>query len=359
MSNLRGVGFIDVTGFNVFKAANGKPRVSSMPYLYDVAEGNIADHIAFAKIGFTPTMTTTVSDVWSGAGVYVPPTAEAGLEVRSSSTSDAGTTIHSGTLTGGSATTVVDTGADFTGGTAVVAGDCVLLNKASTAPEFGYVTSVAATTLTVAGGFSRGIGGTAGRTYHVIDKSAATGAQAVQVCYLDAALANKCEIVITNGTTVVPTVLLDFYRINAFRVVAAGSASATVGVVDIRNLADTPIYHRILAGFTRGRNSFYTVPAGKKLYLTEVVFSYGYSANQTHYTRLYLRATQFENTIGDTFLTPGIFYPYAEVICANTSQQVTLDTPKAFGAGVDLKFSGLATVAGVAQCSMRGWLEDV
>jgi hypothetical protein len=33
------------------KHINNKPRVSSMPYLYDIAEGNVTDHVPFAKLG--------------------------------------------------------------------------------------------------------------------------------------------------------------------------------------------------------------------------------------------------------------------------------------------------------------------
>jgi hypothetical protein len=340
------------------KHVNNKPRVSRMDYLYAIAEGNVSDHIGWSKLGFTPTMTTTESDIWSAAGVYVPPTEEMGMEVYSSSTSDAGTAIKSGTCTGGSTTTIVDTAADFTAATAVAVGDCVILNKAGTSPEFGFVTAVtSATELAVAGGFARGVGGAAGRTYDVVDKSASTGAQAVQICYLDADFANGCEIVIPNGTTVVATTKTDIYRVNAWSVVAAGSAGKTVGIVDLRHIDNTPIYSRITAGFTRARNSFYTVAAGKTLYITEFVTGFGYAANQTHYARLYMRATQFANTVGNSFRTPGIFYPQTEVICANNSQLVTLDVPKRILSGVDIKVSGIATVAGTAIVALRGWLE--
>lgn len=31
------------------KQIDGKPRVSSMPYLYDIAEGNVTGHVPFSK----------------------------------------------------------------------------------------------------------------------------------------------------------------------------------------------------------------------------------------------------------------------------------------------------------------------
>ena len=45
--------FVDETGTTyTVKQIDGKPRVSSMPYLYDIAEGNVADHAIFAKLGY-------------------------------------------------------------------------------------------------------------------------------------------------------------------------------------------------------------------------------------------------------------------------------------------------------------------
>jgi hypothetical protein len=332
--------------------------VTATPYLYEIAKGNVAGHIPWTKIGFSAAVGTTESDLWPVGGSYVFPTAEMGMEVVSSdNTQDIATIIHNGTATGGSTTTLVDTGADFTSGTAVAVGDTILINKASTNPEFGIVTAItSATELAVAGGFSRG-GSPTDRTYDVLDYSAYSGCQAVQICYLDADFANGCEIVVLNGTTAVATTKTDIYRVNAFRVIAAGSGGKTVGNVDIRHVDNTPIYSRVAAGYTRGRNSAYTVPAGKTLYITEFCVAFGYSANQTHFARITTRATQFANTVGTAFRTPGIFYPFTDVVCANSSQLVTLDIPTKLMAGVDIKVSGTGTATGTATIALRGWEE--
>lgn len=352
-------GLLDETGATYgVKQIDGKPRVSSMPYLYDIAEGKVPDHIPWTKIGFTSAMNTVESDLWSAGGVISFPTAEMGMEVLSgNNVDDIGTIIRNGTATGGTTTSLVDTGANFAGGTPVAIGDTILVNKAATVPEFGVVTAItSATELAVAGGFSRGLT-PVGKTYHILDYSAKLGAHAVQICYLDGDFVNGCEIVVLNGTTVVPTIKTDLYRINAFRVVAAGANRKPTGALSLRNLADTPVYSYITAGFTRARSSAYTVPAEKTLYVTEFTISYGYSTNQTHYARLYTRATQFSNTIGSSFRTPGLFYPFTEVVCANSSQLVTLDIPTRILSGVDIKVSGIATFAGTASVALRGWLE--
>lgn len=73
------------TGTEVFtKFADGKPMVASTPYGYDVSEGNITNHTAWMKIGFTPlAVADTESDVWSYGGKYVFPTSAIQMSVRS------------------------------------------------------------------------------------------------------------------------------------------------------------------------------------------------------------------------------------------------------------------------------------
>jgi len=91
MTNLHGIEFIDTTGVsNKFKNADGKPRVSCTEYLYDIAEGNITGHTPFSKMGYNGDIDSgaTGEDLWAFGGTYVYPTAEQGMEVRSSSDND-------------------------------------------------------------------------------------------------------------------------------------------------------------------------------------------------------------------------------------------------------------------------------
>lgn len=353
MSNFGYVGLKDESGtvYGV-KHINNKPRVSAMPYTYDIAEGKVANHAAWSKMGYTPTMTTAESDLWSAAGTINWMAAEAGLEVYcSDNTDDKGVVIFSGSSTSGSATELDDTAKDFTAGTPVAVGDLLLLD---TGGEYGIITAVAATKLTCAAGFSGG-GSGASQAYRVVDKSGGgAGAQVVQANYLDDAFAAHTEFIVTNGTTPVNTTATDFYRIQSFRVIFAGANAKPTGYIDLREQDASPVFTRISAGYTRARNIAYTVPAGYALYVTDINWSYGYAANQTHYCRLYTRATQNEG-----FRTPGIFYPYTECVLANSSAQIHLTCPTKLVAGVDLKVSGIASVAGIADVTLRGWLETV
>jgi hypothetical protein len=268
--------------------------------------------------------------------------------LSSNNIDDIGSIIFSGNSSGGSITTLVDVTKDFTAGTAVAVNDVILLD---TTNDYGFVTSVAATTLTCSGGFSSGTSGD-GQAYRVIDSSATSGAQAVAVEYLDTNYGTQWEYVVLNGTTVVNTVATDIFRINSFRVIAAGVNKKPTGNIVIRNTAGTPNYSYITAGYTRARNSAYTVPAGYTLYIAQLTYSFGYAANQTHYSRIYGRATQ-----NNLFRTDGIFYPFTEVICANSSATINLDFPSKFLEKVDIKVSGVATVTGSADIALRGWIE--
>jgi hypothetical protein len=335
------------------KHVNNKPRVSAMPYTYDIAEGNVPDHVAWSKIGFTPTMNTTESDVWSAAGVYTFQTTAAAREVVSSNNADIGVSIKTGNSTGGSTTTLIDAGANFTAATAVAIGDLVILDKSGAVPEYGWVTAVtSATELAIAGGFSSG-GTGSGRAYAIVDTSANAAGHAVRIGYLTTAFAEKYEIVILNGTGAVATVNNDIYRINSFRLIAAGSNFKPTGNLTLRVAAAGATMSFITAGFTRARNIIYTVPANKILYVTSFTGSFATTGNANkEYARLYTRATQESG-----FRTQNVFQAYTEISLQNSVYQIMFVEPTPLKSGVDIKVSGVSTAAGIASVALRGWLE--
>ena len=327
------------------------------PYYYRIADGIISGHTAWSKIGYNGGVAaSTEADVWSATGTYVFPSSAAGMEVLSSdNTKDIGTSIFSGTSSGGTTTSLIDATKNFNGGTAVAIGDCIILDKSGTTPEWGYVTAVTSNTeLAVAGGFSSGGTGST-RAYAVIDKSAYTGAQVVKIEYLDGNYTNnKSEIIILNGTTVIPTVNLDIFRINSFSMIASGTDNKPTGNLTIRNLADTPVYSYITAGFTIASNIQYTVPAGYTLFVTSGTFGYAYEHDSTHYARIYTRANREPST---GFLTGSIFYPYSDFLVSNYEVVREFELPTKLPAKTDIKVSVLASYAGVVDVALRGWLE--
>jgi len=360
-------GLVDESGtpYGV-KHIGNKPRVSSMPYLYDIAEGNVSGHAAFSKIGYNPLGSTTEQDIWSAGGTYVFPTAAAAMEVVSGdNTQDIGTVIK-GDATGntvqadadGTTTSLEDDSVSFTDATTVAVGDCVILDPHGATPEWGYVTGVAANTLTVAGGFSEG-GTAASRYYAVIDKSGYTNAQVVKIDYLDASYARKKEIVVLNGTTVVATINTDIFRINYFHVIAAGSNGVCLGDIAIRHLDDAPEYGHITAGYTRERGCIFTVPAGYTAYITDINFgAVDPNASKFQAVRMSIRSNMEPR---HEFLTGNMFFPLAEVLVTNASVPLSLAMPIKIIATTDVKISGKGFTGFVGPAPLtavvRGWLE--
>lgn len=333
------------------------------PYAYEIGEMGIADHVPFTKIGYLPSLTQNVNtDIWGYSAtqpVYLFPTSAMGMEVLSSdNTVDIGTVIKSGTTSGGSTTTIEDSTADFTASTAVAVGDCVVLDKSGAVPEYGFVTAVtSATKLTLSGGFSQGGSGksASGRAYSIIDESAKAGAQAVELTYLDGSYAEKREIVILNGTTVIPTVNVNIFRVNSFRVIVAGANKIPTGNLFIRHLSDTPVYSYITAGFNRARNAMYTVPTGKALHVTSIAAGFATSGSPNkEYARITTRANVDPT---NKFMTDGIFYPFTDVLVQNVTVPINLEMPTRLPAKTDIKLSAIASANGVIISTLRGWLE--
>lgn len=326
--------------------------------LHELAYG-VTGKVPWTKLGYTPTMDATESDIWSYAGVYTFPTVAQEMEcVSSDNTNDIGTIIKNGTSTGGSTTSLIDSGANFNAATAVAVGDCVILDKTGTVPEWGYVTAIASNTeLTIGNGFSSG-GSGSGRSYYVLDKSAKTGAHAVKIDYLDGSYLEKTIIVILNGTTTaVPTVANDIFRVNSFRIIATGTNNKPTGNLSVRHLSDSPVYSYISAGFTRARNMQYTVPYGKNLYIVQFSAAWSVTGGSTkEFVRIYTRANIEPAT---KFNTGSLFYPYTEVALQNMTVFVTYDIPTMLPPKTDIRVSGKGTVAGSASCVLRGWLETI
>jgi hypothetical protein len=348
---------IDTSGTNVNATLiDGKPRVSAMPYTYDIGERNIPNHVPWSKIGYAPTSLAEF-DIWSYAsnqGTIAFPSGGLQMEVISNNNvSDIGTVLMSGTASGGSLTLVTDAAKSFAiSGVAV--GDCICLD--GTVNDYGYITAVSTTTIIVGEGFAHGSACASGVNYRIVDYSATSGAQVLQIEYLDNSYIPKYELVAVNGSAPVYTTTSSILRVNSLRVAAAGAGLKTAGNVSLRAVTDTPVYSFIAQGYTRARNIAYTVPASHTLYVTTINAAFGHSTNKNEYCRVYTRATQMPGTL---IHTNGIFYPYTEAVLSNSTQTIELDVPTKLSAQTDIKVSAIASVAGgVASVALRGWLEE-
>lgn len=81
------------------KQIDGKPRVSAMPYTYDIAEGNVSDHQYIRKFGHNDGVGAALETVWSPGGLYPWPTGAEILKVSSSDVDDDGDPVDTGART--------------------------------------------------------------------------------------------------------------------------------------------------------------------------------------------------------------------------------------------------------------------
>jgi len=92
--------FVDENGkpYGV-KHIDNKPRVSAMPYLFDIVEGNIADHTYINKFGHNAAVGAAYETIWSGSNAYPYLSAADQIEVLSDDADDDGSPAGAGART--------------------------------------------------------------------------------------------------------------------------------------------------------------------------------------------------------------------------------------------------------------------
>lgn len=226
---------------------------------------------------------TTPEDVWNGGGSYTGfncVTAET-LNVVSSSANDLGTLVSSGTATGGSSTTLVDSGATFvTDG--VVVGDMIINDTQSIHAIVSEVTSE--TTLTFRyisnGANTSNLTMNSGDSYRIASNGS-TGASVVKLKGLDADYNGISEYVILNGTTNVTTTK-SFIRQSRAAVELAGTNTVSVGEITARQSVTTANITMVMPADS-GQTAICcaTVPAGKNWVIKDLNVSMVIDGNQS------------------------------------------------------------------------------
>lgn len=189
------------------------------------------------------------------------------------------------------------------------------------------------------------------------DCAGSNGARTVTIQYLDATYREKSTTVTMAGSTAVATSASDIYRINRLDVVTAGSANAAVGNIDVRETDDSPIYGRINAGRVREAMSVYTVPAGKKLYITGLYTAIG-GSGVGKYGEFRWKA----NTDYDGNSTGAIMRERMLMLVEDGGTQVQFTVPIPVSGCVDMRVDvkGNATNENaVCSVEMGGWEETV
>jgi hypothetical protein len=270
---------------------------------------------------------------------------------------DIGTKLFDATCdAGGTTTTMLDAGVNFSATAAI--GDYIIIEKSGATPEWGVLTAVANGSVTFAGGLSSGGSCATARTYQILDTDAAKGAMAVKIEFLDTTYAAKSEIVILNINVPVPLVNLA-YRINSFRVIAVGTKATALnapgGNLTLRKNGGLT-YSYITLGFTRARNTAYTVPLGKTLYVVQWTVSGATTNNKVESVRAMARAN-IEPATG--FNSGLIFYPFTEILCTNATNSIEYKVPVKLPAKTDIKITAypFGAYTGPMTTVLRGWQE--
>lgn len=182
------------------------------------------------------------------------------------------------------------------------------------------------------------------------DTAAGTGARTVDINYLDASYNEQTELVTLNGTTAVSTVATNILRVNGFHSATVGSNGVAVGNVSLQNTGGTISYAKIAANGNVSRCAVYTVPAGKKAYITE--WSGGVAAKAGEVT---LRTTS--DLLSN--LHPGVFQFKLSSIIESGGLTGTFTIPVVVPATGDIKMSAV-TDAGTTYASggFAGWIEN-
>lgn len=301
-------------------------------------------------LGYDSMVGTSLRDITeTGINVPLPSTALA-MEVLSSSANDVGTTLSSGTATGGSALTLIDLGATFSTDS-VAAGDYVI--NATDGCHATVLTVDSESHITFSVALASGTTGAfaAGDTYNIV-RAGASGAAVMAVHGLDGEFVEIAEFIVMNDTT--PVVLANKYRrINVFHVMHVGSGRVSSGNIDLRQINNPAnIMSRVSAGGNMQLQCHFTVPASRTMYL------YGWSAGSggVKPIRAILRITaDFSNRD----YMDSLFH-FTDIMLLKTGTVPrTFRTPLKVPGRADVKVSanviGMGT--GEASASFEFWLE--
>lgn len=187
------------------------------------------------------------------------------------------------------------------------------------------------------------------------DSSASTGIRSVDVHYLDSSYVTQNEVVVLNGVTPVTTVATNILRIQQIHAQTVGTGGVAAGNIDIRHLADTPIYARIATGRNVSTGAIWTVPAGKVAHISKWKVSVGNSTGG-RFGQFFLKAeTNFEGT-----LNAGIFQEHDIIGQQDSGSSINLVSLLKLPATCTIKVSAISDSAAsnaICTASVEGWYE--
>ncbi|MBW2688326.1 MAG: hypothetical protein JRC99_00155 [Deltaproteobacteria bacterium] len=228
--------------------------------------------------------------IWevSPTGKIVFPTAARLHDMVSTSATDTGTLISTGTVDTGGVTSLIDSSATFVT-------DGVSLRDAivnDTNLEHGVVISVVSETELIIQSH-RGRGFTENDTYRIVN-AGSTGISILHIFGLSQDMEYVEEYVILNGLTAVPTVRT-YWRINRMSISGSPGISGCTNEGDITATAavDGTITIKLTAGTGSSKQAIYTVGLGHDLFLLQYNAAFNKSVNLTGAVDISLKEALF------------------------------------------------------------------
>lgn len=242
----------------------------------EIARGKVPGVESFSKFGENPSVDTAdgFADIWlgksapSGTQKYVAPTQARNHDCVSDDAADAGTVLSSGSATGGSLTTIVDSGATFVSDSVAV-GDIVLVDTLGVAGKITAVTSE--TVLTVESWFDPNdnlrisVQAQVADTYRVVTPGS-TGASLIFIEGLNNLKLKITEFVVLDGVTPVASSLL-FWRINRAIALGFGSGNEAAGIISGKAQTDNTVSFALNNGDNQTLQAIYSVPINQDAFL--------------------------------------------------------------------------------------------
>ena len=231
-------------------------------YFVDLGKGNVPFHNLVSAFGENPVITTGFETIWDGGGVYVPPTQARFHNVASDAAADAGTLVSSGTATGGSVTSLVDSAGTFE--TDLVAAEDLILDDQKM--DIGEVSAIISETeITISRSMRNpetgldGLGFGDGDAYRIV-RDASTGVSVLHLIGLSPSFLEQDEFVILNGLDDVATAK-SYPRQHRARVFASAASDAvgTITSTTIGEAVDT-VSLQVINGNNQALMAVFTIP---------------------------------------------------------------------------------------------------
>lgn len=267
-------------------------------YMLSVAKSEIVGYSHINKFGENHDIdvATTPEDIWSGGGIYTPPTANRIHQVKSTSAQDAGTLVGTYTSTTFVIDKLIDTGATFiTDGVAI--GDTIVDD---TNQDHTLVISIDSETQLTVEPWHHDATDNIG---NVIRIGSPTGTGVVFAHIKQGYLkdgTSETEFILLNGITNVPTVNT-YYRITRVHMHGANGNKTNVGNITVTADTDTTITAFIEADHGQTLMAFIHIPQGKTGYMTN------------YYATMY-RGTKIANAMAQMQLVSNLWGSDVELV---------------------------------------------